>query len=62
MKKVGQTFLSVENEIDIESQTRMSDLLDPILHFYINRCKNLQIQKDAGLFKEWSGVFEFMDK
>ncbi|MBM2815530.1 MAG: adenylate/guanylate cyclase [Ignavibacteria bacterium] len=35
---------------------------DPVLHFFIERCRNLQIRKDAGLLKEWSGVFEFMDK
>ena len=35
---------------------------DPSLSFYIKRCKNLQSQKDAGLLKDWNGVFEFMDK
>jgi hypothetical protein len=35
---------------------------DPPIHFFISRCRNLQIRKDAGLLKDWNGVFEFMDK
>jgi class 3 adenylate cyclase len=35
---------------------------DPSLPFFIERCHNLQLRKDAGLLRDWNGVFEFMDK
>jgi hypothetical protein len=36
--------------------------IDPVLNFFSERCRNLQIRKKAGLLKDWNGVFEFMDK
>jgi hypothetical protein len=51
------------NEIYSSDDLKSSDeFKDPILHFYIERCKNLQLRKEAGLLKDWNGVFEFMDK
>jgi len=35
---------------------------DPSLPFFLERCRNLQIRREAGLLMEWNGVFEFMDK
>jgi hypothetical protein len=35
---------------------------DPSLPFFAGRCRNLQIRKEAGLLRDWNGVFEFMDK
>jgi len=37
-------------------------LIDPVLSFFISLCEKLQTQKEAGLLKDWNGVFEFMDK
>jgi class 3 adenylate cyclase len=36
--------------------------IDPILPFLIDRCRTLQIKRDAGLLKSWTGIFEFMEK
>jgi class 3 adenylate cyclase len=35
---------------------------DPVIYFFSERCRNLQIRKEAGLLEGWNGVFEFMDK
>jgi adenylate cyclase len=54
--------IEIYSKMDSTSEVESISNSDPVLHFFSERCKNLQIRKDAGLLKEWSGVFEFMDK
>ncbi|HPO51113.1 MAG TPA: adenylate/guanylate cyclase domain-containing protein, partial [Spirochaetota bacterium] len=35
---------------------------DPILNFYLNRVMRLKEKKNAGLLRNWTGVYEFKDK
>jgi hypothetical protein len=48
--------------MDTTSDMEFISNSDPVLQFFTVRCRNLQIRKEAGLLKEWNGVFEFMDK
>jgi class 3 adenylate cyclase len=36
--------------------------MDPIIDFYIDRCKSLEITKAQGNLGDWRGVYTFMDK
>ena len=57
----GEFEKAIEIYKTVETQHAVS-LQDTVLSFFIERCKNLKIRKDAGLLKDWNGVFEFMDK
>jgi class 3 adenylate cyclase len=57
--KVYEELSLTNSEFIIQNSELKSD---PALDFFISRCRNLQIRKDAGLLKDWNGVFEFMDK
>lgn len=35
---------------------------DPVLDFYLKRVTHLKERRDAGLLKDWTGVYEFKDK
>ena len=65
-KPVGQASLLVNSEDKIieHGQSGMIDLPspNPVLLFFISRCRKLQEQKEAGLLKDGGKVFEFMDK
>jgi class 3 adenylate cyclase len=54
--------IEIYSKMNSTSEVESISNSDPVLYFFSERCKNLQIQKDAGLLKEWNGVFEFMDK
>ena len=65
MRKIRNEELGIEEEkliIPNSSFQISNSMIDPVLQFFSDRCRNLQIRKEAGLLKEWNGVFEFMDK
>jgi len=38
------------------------DLMDPVLEFYLNRCKRLNKMKEIGRLNDWNGVYSFLEK